>query len=414
MRIAVVTGFPPDPYGEAHYAGQVFQSLAKQFPDIDILICSHKNSSVPEQEQVLPNLYVRRITRPDSRVRATIALFPLLYYLLLFQPDIVHFQGTHTPRYGGIFGEPIIVLIGILRLLGIRVFFTAHSIWLPSELMDLWKHKNIPWFLRKLLTSLYGADLRMVARWSDLLSFAVAGEISPLVKNYQEVYHLTSSKIAAEIHPCTGVPVLSEQQTQAKKSLGLSGYRVVSAVGFVRPDKGYHLLLDCANELLNKFSDVVIIIVGMPQGVEGQRYAETLEQRLVGISHKDRVLLRLKYLSDDDFSIYVEATDVVVVPYPQVMGPSGPVHHALGRGKTVIASATGHNLGLSGVCKLFLSGDASALGRALDELLSDPQQMAMYAERGKDYASRHTWDDLSRQYVTQYGALKTSSQKSQR
>lgn len=406
MRIAVVAGFPPDPFGEAHYAGQVYLSLARQFPDIDILVCAHKNGVSPTQEQVLPNLNVRRITQPANRLRATAALIPLLFTLIRYRPDIVHFQGTHTPRYGGLFGEPITLLIGILRLIGISSLFTAHSIWLPSETMDLWARKNIRSPFSEWLTWLYGANLRLVSRWSSLVSFVVAGDTSPMVHVYQEAYHFESTKVISETHPCTYVSVSSEQQMRAKKLLGLSKYTIAAAIGFIRPDKGYHLILDCAGELLTKFSNLVFIVAGLPQGLEGQSYAEILKQKRLAIPHNTRIMLKTEFLNDSDFSTYMEAADLVIVPYLQVMGPSGPIHHALGRGKPVVASELGHNLGLDGVCKLVPAGNSRALAQALDELLSDPRHMELYRHRSVEYAKQHTWDDLARQYVEQYQKLK--------
>lgn len=406
MRIAVIAGFPPDPYGEAHYAGQVYSSLARQFRDIEILVFAHKNDSAPGEEQVLNNLKVTRITNPTNRFQATIALIPLLYYLIRFGPDIVHFQGTHTPRYGGVFGEPITILIGILRLLGKKVVFTAHSIWLPAELAELWDRHNTIDIFSKGLTWLYGANLRLISRWSNYLSFVVAGEKSPMVDIYKRVYRLTSDKIVSESHPCTGSVVSPQQQLQAKELLGLSNALIVSAIGFIRADKGYHLILDCAGDLLVKYPKLVIMIAGMPQGAEGEQYADLLEQKRQSIPENDRIVLHTEYLSDDDFSTYMEAADVVIVPYPKVMGPSGPIHHALGRGKPVIASALGHNLGLDGVCKLFSAEDSVALGMALDELIQDPLQIEEYRNRSRTYANRHTWDHLAQQYMVQYRSLR--------
>ncbi len=405
MQIAVIAGFPPDPFGEAHYTGQVFLSLARQFPEVNILVIAHKNTSAPDHEQLLPNLQVRRITQPYSRIRATIALLPLLFQLIRFRPQIVHFQGTHTPRYGGIFGEPVAIIVAILRLLGIRVVFTAHSIWLRSELTDLWQSHKLPVPLSKWLTWLYGANLRCLARWSNILSFAVAGEMSPLKNIYATEYSLAEARLTCEPHPCTGNLISSRQQQEAQRRLDLSGRCIISAIGFVRPDKGYHLLLDCAEQLLYRYPSLVIAIAGLPQGGEGQHYADSLSKKQLEMSDNSRIVLKFEYLSDIELSDWMEASDVIIVPYLQVSGPSGPIHHALGRGKPVIASALGHNLGLADVCKMVPPGDSVALGQAIDELLSQPQVLEEYRKRSIEYASRHTWDHLALQYMTQYQDL---------
>lgn len=409
MNIAVVAGFPPDPFGEAHYAGQVFLSLAWQFPEVNILVIAHKNTSAPDHEQLLSNLQVRRITQPYSRIQATVALLPLLFHLIRFRPQIVHFQGTHTPRYGGLFGEPVAVIVAILRFLGIKVVFTAHSIWLRPELAELWQRHNLAAPLAHWLTWLYGANLRCLARSSNILSFAVAGEVSPIKDIYATEYSLTKARLTSEPHPCTGEFISLRQQQEARRKLGFSEQFIISAIGFVRPDKGYHLILDCAEQLLNRYPNLVFVIAGLPQDIEGQHYAESLSKKRLTIFDSSRVVLKLEYLSDNELSDWMEASDAIIVPYLQVSGPSGPIHHALGRGKPVIASALGHNLGLADVCKLVPPGDALALGEAIDELLSQPQVLEDYRRRSIEYASCHKWDHLAQQYMKQYQDLVAGS-----
>jgi glycosyltransferase involved in cell wall biosynthesis len=407
MRIAVVSGFPPDPYGEAHHSWEIFSSIARQFPDIQLLILAHKNNAAPDYSEVLPNLHIKRVTYPNSRLKSSISIFPLLKEILKFRPDIVHFQGTQTPRYGGLFGEPTTLLMIFLRLCRIPIVVTIHSLWLPSDLNDLWRRKGLNPLIAKMLSLYYKLNLRLISYTVSTMNLLTAGNNLRIGKEYQQAYCLRSDVIQFEIHPCKLQPVSEERKKEAKAALGLERYRTVVSVGFVRPDKGFHILLDCASGLLDKFPDLVIIIAGEPPKVNEYEYCENLLVRRNRLKNRDRIILRFEMLSDELFSRYIDAADIIVVPYLRSLGPSGIIHHGLGRGKPVVASAVGFNTGLDGVCLLVPPGDASALAQALDYLLSDETAYRQYCRRALDYAARWTWDDLARMYIKQYQNLIT-------
>ena len=405
LKIAAVAGFPPDPYGEAHYSGQAYSALARQRLDIEVLVCAHRRAKVPTTERPLPNLLIKRVTNPRNRFLATLSLVELFVTLVRFWPALVHFQGVHTPRYGGVFGEPVVLLIGALRLLGIKVVYSAHSIWLRAELEELWARHRLPAPLSKALSWLYGVHLRTVSRWSSAIHFVVAGPDSPLVDQYEREYFLPRKRLKREIHPCTGDPTPPEAHCLAKQALGLSGRTVIASVGFIRPDKAYHLLLDCAAEMREGWNRLAIVIAGMPDGEAGIAYARDLQARLRSLPDEPPVILRSEYLQDEELSTLMDASDIVVVPYIQASGPSGPIHHALGRGKAVIATHVGHNIGLSSVCKLIPPMDARALLLALRDMLSTPEALETYRTRSIHYASLNTWDKLAASYFQEYLCL---------
>jgi glycosyltransferase involved in cell wall biosynthesis len=405
LRIAVVSGFPPDSYGEAQYAGEVFLSLAKQFPEVQLLILAHKNDNVPTYSKILPNLYVKRVTYPNERLRSSLSIFSLLMEILKFKADLVHFQGTHTPRYGGLFGEPISLLMILLRSLHIPSVVTIHSLWFPDELNQLWLKKGINPWLAKVLNFYYKFNFWVISHTVSAMNLLVVRESSEIVSKYIHIYGLNRAIIHEEIHPCKFQPVSEQEKEKAKMELGLNKYRLVIAVGFARPDKGLHVLIESAAILLDKFQDVAIVVAGAPPTKADQEYCNNLRMQRDKLTNRNRIILRFEPLSDEEFMKYLVASDIIVAPYLRSIGASGPIHYGLGLGKPIVASAIGLNANLDGVCLLVPPGDAWALAQALDYLLSDEAAYQLYCQRALDYASRWTWDDLARQYVEQYRKL---------
>lgn len=399
-RLAVVAGFPPDPYGEAHYAGMAYTALAEMCPDLDVLVIAHWDGHSSRIEERMPNLTVCRITRPQGRIRATVALFAVFLKLLRFRPRVVHFQGVHTPRYGGIFGESATVLLIVLRALGFKCVYTAHSIWMPDELNMLWRQKGIWRSAGDLLTTCYAFNLQLVSKFANILSFVVAGTKSPMPASYASVYRLNAKCVTAEVHPCTVTPTGGEQARGERNECLTFG-----AVGFVREDKAYHLILDAASELLPTYDFVRILIAGEPVGANGRKYAQRLEAMRAAIPEGERIALRFEYLTDEDFAAVFSEIDIAIVPYSQVMGPSGPIHYALGYGKPVIASRTGHNLGLDGVCMLFQVNSSRSLARAMRELIENPDVRESLIRQSREYGRAHTWFELSARYCAEYRSL---------
>jgi glycosyltransferase involved in cell wall biosynthesis len=405
LRVAVVAGFPPDPQGEADYSGKVFTAMAREFSeDVELMLLAHRQGA-RRVENILPNLTVKRITRPESRLVRHFGFATLWREIVAFHPDVVHMEGIHTGLYGGLFGEPMTLLFLFLRLLGKPSLLTIHSTWMPADLDELCREKQLGPLGSKCFRWYFQTNLKTLVQLADSSSIATAGALEAVLAEYARAYGLDKTRLRIESHPCTYMPVSNEEQQACKAACGLSGRRVILASGFVRPDKGYDLLLQCAPDLLERFRDVVIIIAGQPQRSSDREYAEKLLDLRSRVPASDRLVLKFEYLSDDLFNQFFNAADVVVVPYLRSIAPSGPIHHALGRGKAVVASKAGHNAGLESVCKLFETGSATALGEALSGLLEDERELDKYKQLAREYAARHTWEGLAREYVSQYRAL---------
>jgi len=115
----------------------------------------------------------------------------------------------------------------------------------------------------------------------------------------------------------------------ALKYLGLSDKTpVLLALGGTRYDKGLDILLEALKYADKPFQ---LIIAGQEQYFDKSFIDNKIE------TYKDNVRLLLKFLSDEEFSICINACDFIVLPYRKIFtGASGPLGEGVWQRKTII------------------------------------------------------------------------------
>jgi len=178
----------------------------------------------------------------------------------------------------------------------------------------------------------------------------------------------------------------------ARARLGLEpGARVLVSFGQVRPYKGL-------GELLGAFAGLAapharLVIAGRPVGPD-----DTLRDAAVD----ERVRLHLRHVPDAEVQIFLNAADLVVLPYRAVL-TSGAAMLALSFGRGIVAPRVGclADLERTGAAILYdpaaADGLQSAVARALD---ADPVALG---ERARRFARSLSWDAIARQHLGVYG-----------
>ena len=146
-----------------------------------------------------------------------------------------------------------------------------------------------------------------------------------------------------------------------------------------------------------------LAIVGEPQGNEGVKYADLLSRKVRQLGLEGKITLNLNYLSEEEFSTYMDASDIVVLPYTRAIGASGPMHHALSRGLHVIASGVDQNLGMKGIVNLYKNMNSNDLARAIIETVRNEQSSVNI----QSFIDKHNWESLAEYYLKSYKTLLT-------
>jgi glycosyltransferase involved in cell wall biosynthesis len=175
---------------------------------------------------------------------------------------------------------------------------------------------------------------------------------------------------------------------------------VVLMFGLMRPYKGIDVLLR-AWRGAPPIADAELWIAGMPR----------MDISALQAGAPEGVRFVPRFIGDDELPAYFERADLVVLPYLQA-DQSGVLFTALAFGKPLLLSDVGGfpEMQATGAARVVAAGDARALGRALRELLADPEGRAAMATRACAAAEgRYSWDTVASAHLDLYEGLRQAA-----
>lgn len=182
-----------------------------------------------------------------------------------------------------------------------------------------------------------------------------------------------------------------QEPTAARALLGVDpGARWLLFFGLIRPYKGLDLLLE-ALAIARRTVDVRLLVAGEVYGDPAPLHAQ-----IARLGLQDAVHLTLRYLANEEVTVWMAASDVVVVPYRHAT-QSGIVQVAYAAGRPVITTAVG---GLPEVVAAEHSGllvppeDPVALAAAIVRFYAEDLGPTL-TEGARALAASLTWEALA-------------------
>lgn len=256
-----------------------------------------------------PKFHPRRIT----------SLFAMIIGLSrCWRPDILHihwpdpFMVANNKFVTTIKSTGFICELLLLKLFGVKIVWTVHNIMGHedrSEYQSLFTRVMVR-LTNKLISHCPSANVEIVKTYGKDLSITVVQH-----GNYIRQYKNEMTSL------------------QARNKLGLDKEDIIFLhFGYIRPYKGISELIDAFKMLDNQRAK--LLIVGKP-----------FDDKVVTDMYNDcrcdsRIRNILEFIPDDDIQIYMNAADVVVLPYKDVL-TSGTVILSMSFGRPIVAPAIG-------------------------------------------------------------------------
>lgn len=337
------------------------------------------------------NPYQRKLATSLARFGATVAmkgctgLLPMLGAVhAVRQPDVLHLHWIHpylmsTSRLRSLVkGFRFLVELALLRLLGVRIVWTIHNL-LSHEC----RYPRLETGLKQILFRLCDGFI---------VHCRSAREI---VVDFYRVPHRLENNIHTIPHGHYIDSYVNDvSRRESRKRLDLESEQLVFLYfGSIRPYKGVFQLFESFQEL--EESQARLLIAGRPRD-------DITRTQLAACCDKDsRIESYLRFIADDQVQVFMNAADVVVLPYHDVL-TSGAVILAMSFGKPVIAPRLGCMCDVLDDRGSFLydPSDENALLQAMRLALH--ADLAQMGKQNRELAEQLQWDEIGRRTYELY------------
>jgi phosphatidyl-myo-inositol alpha-mannosyltransferase len=364
MRIGLVCPYQWDvPGGVQYHVRDLAETLRGMGHHVEVLTPADREESLPDEYVTVTG---RAVPVPYNGSMASVQFGPVAAarvrrWLREGHFDVVH---VHEPA------SPSISLLVCMIAKG-PIVATFHA----AKVRSVWL-----------------AALGPVARpWMEKISGRIA--VSDFARRLQ-VEHLGGDAVI--IPNGVHVDAFASGPDLAGYTRGVDGPTIGFLGRYDEPRKGLPVLLEAMRTVVRQHPGGRLLIAGRGD-------AANLRE-LVGEDLRPHVAL-LGELSEADKAAFLRSIDVYCAP--NLLGESFGVVliEALAAGAPIVASdldafARVLEDGAAGV--LVRRGDAGALARALDELLSDPARRAELSARGAEVAAAYDWQVVARRILAVY------------
>ncbi len=176
----------------------------------------------------------------------------------------------------------------------------------------------------------------------------------------------------------------------------------LSTFGLISPGKGLETAIEAMPALLERHPDVVYTIAGRTHPDiahrEGERYRLMLERRVHELGLDANVEFDDRFLSLDQLSNLLAATDVFVTPYRnREQISSGALTFAIAAGCGVVSTPYWYaqDMLASGAGRLVPFGDSAALADAVSDYVEQPDLLAAARAEARRIGSSLAWPSVA-------------------
>ncbi len=189
-----------------------------------------------------------------------------------------------------------------------------------------------------------------------------------------------------------------------------NNFKVILIQGFLRKDKGLHIILRALDLLVNKHGhrDVILLVAGQLQGEENRKYVEDFMKSTKNM--QGRIIIMSKYLTRREINLIYSAADVIVLPYIDVkgdIGVSGAFHLALGSFKPIVCARVPRLIECYELAPrlTFPPANPEALAAKLSIVLSNYEKTLTYIRPLIQYAYETSWINVAKMHLRLYSGV---------
>ncbi len=344
---------------------------------------------------------VLRIWEPE-RILSPFWLFAQIRKL---KPDVVHIQfGLYGADYGGLVGEPVLLLAFLLRVARIPVVVTLHSLWPRHEVRQRALERRGSPLAARLAESAVAVIMKLLAVTPDRLLLSVASSDAPAIGRFASEYSIPPERVGPAVYGVRKMAVKDRGKARVRLGLDLEA-PVFLVFGFIYEDKGIDVAVEALTLAAGRLPNAVLLIVGPPLPGRGAAYLEKLQEAAKTVPSSVSVKICPEYVDEEQAAMLFAAADAILLPYRRTVGTSSVLNRAVSAGRATIATPLGwHRLGGSGIFEV-PSPEAAPFAEAMITVACNPGLRQRLEEEANLAADAHSWTRVARDTLVTYNEL---------
>ncbi len=272
MRVCFISTYPPTECGIATYT-KYLSDAVKQLGN-EIIIVSQDGS---QGENVFP-----AFSPLDNDI--SVKLFQLVSKLT---PDIINVQHEFG-LFGSDRGVQIVDFLLRCKIHNIPTITSIHSV-----------YEKLPKLENILLEAIISAS-----------SWVIVHEKYQKEK-LKKTFPQWDYKVSTIQHGIRNIPRIKN----ANEILGMEGKKILLLIGYLRPSKGFHKIVELMPRIIEKNKNIVLLVACKKRGLEYSDYKEYFFRLIDESTVKDKLKILYGQFPQHTFDTILSAANVLVLPY---------------------------------------------------------------------------------------------------
>src|SRR5512133_1439745 len=371
-RIAFIGNYEPRQCGIATFTTDLCEAIADEYKDTACIALPVNDT---EDGYEYPPRVRFELAEKDIESYRRAADF-----LNINNVDMVSLQH----EYGIFGGKAGSYILEILRQLRMPVVTTLHTIL---------KNPNVD--QRRVLEEVVALSDRVVVMSERGAQFL------------QSIYHVPAEKIDLIPHGIPDIPFVDP--SFYKDLFGVEGKSVMLSFGLLSSNKGIENVISALPAILEKYPNVVYIVVGAthPHVIqkEGENYRLSLQWLAQEKGVERNVIFYNRFVSLEELVQFISAADIYITPYLDVAQiTSGTLAYTLGAGKAIVSTPYWYaeELLADERGSLVPFGDPQALAEGVIDLLGNESKRHAMRKRAYLFGRDMIWPKVAQRYMQSF------------
>ncbi len=226
-----------------------------------------------------------------------------------------------------------------------------------------------------------------------------------------EIYGISREKIAFIHHGIPDMPFIDS--SFHKDKFDVEGKKVLLTFGLLSPNKGIETVLQALPAVIEKYPEVVYIILGTTHPhvlkTNGDAYRIMLQQMVHTLNISDHVIFQNNFVALRELCEFLGIADIYITPYlEEAQITSGTLAYAMGTGKAVISTPYWYaqEMLAEGRGHLVPFNSPNALAEQINALLYDDTQRHAIRKKAYTFTRDAVWSKVCQNYLDLFSEVR--------